>query len=149
MKKQKTQEPELLQEILGFGSIFGLHFLQSIFGADGEPYDPEFEQFLKDQDELEPIRGLYFWGGVGRGKTFVMDLFYEGLPFEDKLRLHFHRFMRRVHKELTGLQGTPDPLQTIAQRFADEARVLCFDEFFVSDITDAMIMANLLDALFL
>ena len=93
-------------------------------------------------------KGLYFWGGVGRGKTFVMDLFFDALPFEDKLRLHFHRFMRRVHHELTELQGTRDPLRTIADRFATEARVLCFDEFFVSDITDAMILAGLLDALF-
>ena len=121
---------------------------QALSSAEAASKPTFLARLLGRQDEPEPIRGLYFWGGVGRGKTFVMDLFYEGLPFDDKLRLHFHRFMRRVHKELTGLQGTPDPLQTIAQRFADEARVLCFDEFFVSDITDAMILANLLDALF-
>lgn len=107
-----------------------------------------FSRLLGRREERTPVRGLYFWGGVGRGKTFVMDLFFENLPFDNKLRLHFHRFMRRVHHELTELQGTRDPLQTIARRFADEARVLCFDEFFVSDITDAMILAGLLDALF-
>lgn len=93
-------------------------------------------------------RGLYFWGGVGRGKTFVMDLFFENLPFDDKTRLHFHRFMHRVHHELTALQGTPAPLTVIAATLAQEGRVLCFDEFFVADITDAMILAGLLDALF-
>lgn len=94
------------------------------------------------------IQGLYFWGGVGRGKTYLMDTFYESLPFEQKMRTHFHRFMRRVHKELKTLNDQSDPLVVVADRLAKEAKVLCFDEFFVSDITDAMILANLLDALF-
>ena len=93
-------------------------------------------------------KGLYFWGGVGRGKTFVMDLFFDALPFEDKLRLHFHRFMQRVHRDLKGLAGTSNPLDAVAARFADESDVLCFDEFFVSDIGDAMILAELLEGLF-
>ncbi len=95
-----------------------------------------------------PIRGLYFWGGVGRGKTYLMDTFYETLPFEAKMRTHFHRFMRRVHKELKSLDKEKDPLVIVANKLADESRVICFDEFFVVDITDAMILANLLDALF-
>ncbi|MFT7221985.1 MAG: cell division protein ZapE [Candidatus Azotimanducaceae bacterium] len=95
-----------------------------------------------------PVQGLYFWGGVGRGKTFLMDLFYESLPFEKKKRLHFHRFMREVHQQLHDLQGTPNPLKMVAANFARQARVICFDEFFVSDITDAMLLAGLLDALF-
>ena len=102
--------------------------------------------FAKPKRELIP--GLYFWGGVGRGKTFLMDLFFDSLPFEQKSRMHFHRFMRHVHHALTDLQGEADPLRKIALDFADKNRVLCFDEFFVSDITDAMILAGLLEVLF-
>ena len=93
------------------------------------------------------VRGLYFWGGVGRGKTFLMDTFYELLPFSEKRRTHFHRFMRQVHKQLKLLEGKKNPLELIAEDFAAKTRVLCFDEFFVSDITDAMILAGLMDAL--
>ncbi len=95
-----------------------------------------------------PVKGLYLWGGVGRGKTYLMDLFHDSLPFPDKRRLHFHRFMRRVHDELRALAGRVDPLQATAERFAKEARVLCFDEFYVSDIGDAMILGELLRGLF-
>lgn len=95
-----------------------------------------------------PEKGLYFWGGVGRGKTFLMDSFYESLPFEKKMRIHFHRFMRRVHQDLDRHKGKANPLDTVAESIASEARVICFDEFFVSDITDAMILALLLDGLF-
>ncbi len=96
----------------------------------------------------QSIRGLYFWGGVGRGKTYLMDTFFDTLPFEDKLRAHFHRFMQRVHRELKDLSGEKNPLVMVADRIADEARVICFDEFFVSDITDAMILAGLFERLF-
>lgn len=96
----------------------------------------------------EPVTGLYMWGGVGRGKTFLMDLFFDSLPFEEKARLHFHRFMHRVHGDLRRLEGTANPLQEVADGLAREAKVLCFDEFFVSDIGDAMILAELLAALF-
>jgi cell division protein ZapE len=95
-----------------------------------------------------PIKGVYFWGGVGRGKTYLMDNFYESLPFEKKMRAHFHRFMRRVHRELTQLKGEKNPLEKVADRIASEARVICFDEFFVSDITDAMLLGTLLELLF-
>ncbi|ACE85083.1 Predicted ATPase [Cellvibrio japonicus Ueda107] len=98
--------------------------------------------------EHEPVRGLYFWGGVGRGKTYLMDNFYESLPFAQKMRSHFHRFMRRVHAELKKLDGQKNPLQRVADIIASEARVICFDEFFVSDITDAMILGTLMEALF-
>ena len=94
------------------------------------------------------VRGIYLWGGVGRGKTFMMDLFFEWLPLQRKQRLHFHRFMQLIHAQLTELEGTPNPLQEIAQSFSDETRLLCFDEFFVSDIGDAMVLAELLEALF-
>jgi cell division protein ZapE len=98
--------------------------------------------------EPAPVRGLYLWGTVGRGKTLLMDLFYECLPEDVRLRMHFHRFMQRVHHQLTSLAGTPNPLQKVAERFASEASVLCFDEFAVSDIGDAMILAELLAELF-
>ncbi|MEO1080565.1 MAG: cell division protein ZapE [Pseudomonadota bacterium] len=95
-----------------------------------------------------PERGLYFWGGVGRGKTYLMDAFYDCLPFDRKLRVHFHRFMQRVHRELTELKGEENPIEKIGDRLALETDVICFDEFFVSDIADAMILANFLDAIF-
>ncbi|WP_072824113.1 cell division protein ZapE [Modicisalibacter ilicicola] len=100
------------------------------------------------EPEVPEVMGLYFWGGVGRGKTYLVDTFYEALPFPDKLRIHFHRFMQRVHNELQHYKGEKNPLNLIAAKFANEARVICFDEFFVKDITDAMILANLLEALF-
>ena len=100
------------------------------------------------RERREPIRGLYFWGGVGRGKTYLMDLFYESLPFPRKLRSHFHRFMQRVHRDLRELAGEKNPLDLVARRIADEARVICFDEFFVTDITDAMILGTLFERLF-
>jgi cell division protein ZapE len=95
-----------------------------------------------------PVRGLYLWGGVGRGKTWLMDLFYDNLPFDAKQRVHYHRFMQGVHAELDSLKGRPNPLLGVADGIAAQARVLCLDEMQVNDITDAMIMAGLLDALF-
>ena len=96
----------------------------------------------------EPIKGLYFWGGVGRGKTYLVDTFFEALPIKRKMRTHFHRFMQRVHRELDAMKGEKNPLTLIARRFAAEARVICFDEFFVSDITDAMILGTLMEEMF-
>lgn len=92
--------------------------------------------------------GLYMWGGVGRGKTFLMDLFYDALPFPGKQRMHFHRFMREVHRGLNQQAGAANPLRKVADEFAQRGRVLCFDEFFVSDIGDAMILGELLQELF-
>ncbi|HHA1787830.1 cell division protein ZapE [Enterobacter ludwigii] len=102
----------------------------------------------KEPQTHAPVRGLYMWGGVGRGKTWLMDLFYLSLPGTRKQRLHFHRFMLRVHEELTALQGKSDPLEIVADRFKAETDILCFDEFFVSDITDAMLLGGLMKALF-
>jgi cell division protein ZapE len=96
----------------------------------------------------EPEVGLYFWGGVGRGKTYLVDTFYECLPLRRKLRVHFHRFMQRVHSDLTSLEGEKNPLEIVADRITAEAQVLCFDEFFVTDIGDAMILGGLMQALF-
>lgn len=94
-----------------------------------------------------PIRGLYVWGTVGVGKTFLLDTFYHCLPVK-KIRLHFHAFMRQIHQNLKEQQGQKDPLQKIAKKIADEVLVICFDEFFVSDIADAMILSELFKALF-
>jgi len=96
----------------------------------------------------DPVRGLYIWGGVGRGKTFLMDLFFDGLTIEAKKRIHFHRMMHEIHERLKSLQDVADPLDAVAADIARETSVLCFDEFFVSDIGDAMILGRLLDGLF-
>ncbi|MGB5245613.1 MAG: cell division protein ZapE [Woeseia sp.] len=93
-------------------------------------------------------RGLYLWGGVGRGKTFLMDLFYDTLRIRRKRRIHFHRMMQEVHQRLGKLDDERDPLDLVAAQLAREAHVLCFDEFFVSDIGDAMILGRLLTGLF-
>lgn len=130
--------------------------LQQIYHALLKPTSPEkntltqrlFGRFRNKKEQVVPERGLYMWGGVGRGKTWLMDMFYHSLPTERKLRLHFHRFMLRVQDELKVLQGQEDPLEIIADTFKTQTDVLCFDEFFVSDITDAMILGTLLEALF-
>jgi len=96
----------------------------------------------------EVPRGVYMWGGVGRGKSFLMDSFYSAVPVVRKTRLHFHEFMRAVHAQLDELKGMADPLDAVAQRVAKKYRLICFDEFHVSDIADAMILYNLLRALF-
>lgn len=98
--------------------------------------------------EQKPVQGLYLWGGVGRGKTWLMDLFHESLPFERKRRVHFHRFMREVHRSLKALGDVRDPLERVADDIAHDARVLCFDELYVADIGDAMILGTLFEALF-
>lgn len=95
-----------------------------------------------------PIRGLYLWGGVGRGKTWLVDLFFNLVPDDRKLRRHFHHFMREVHEELAQLRGQANPLQKVAERLAQRTRLLCLDEFIVTDIGDAMVLAQLLKALF-
>ncbi len=93
-------------------------------------------------------QGLYLWGGVGRGKTFLIDLFFDGLPIEPKRRTHFHRFMREVHQQLRAHSGERDPLAAIARQWGKQFRVLVLDEFFVSDIGDAMLLGRLLEKLF-
>ena len=108
-------------------------FLSRLFGNNDAPTAP---------------RGLYLWGGVGRGKTFLIDLFFDNLPIVEKRRTHFHRFMREVHDGLRAHAGERDPLAAIAKQWRQTLRVLVLDEFFVSDIGDAMLLARLLDRLF-
>lgn len=128
------------------------HLYEQLFAAwRDEQEQSGLGEFFKRLTGAKPrplVRGLYFWGGVGRGKTYLMDNFFESLPFEQKLRAHFHRFMRRVHAELKKLDGQKNPLKKVADIISSEARVICFDEFFVSDITDAMILGTLMEELF-
>ena len=93
-------------------------------------------------------RGVYMYGGVGRGKSFLMDAFFQAVPLQRKTRLHFHEFMREVHRELQDLKGMVDPLDELGRRIARRFRLICFDEFHVADVTDAMILHRLLDAMY-
>ena len=127
--------------------------LQALFDAlvasnsgSSSKFHRVFHRTLKKQRHT--IKGLYFWGGVGRGKTYLMDCFYDVLPFAAKERLHFHRFMQKTHQDLSALQGEKNPLDIIAAKIAKRVRVICFDEFFVTDITDAMILGKLFEQLF-
>ncbi len=117
--------------------------------ADWDGYLAKRAGRLRKLINRPPIpRGVYMYGGVGRGKSFLMDCFFGAVEVKRKTRLHFHEFMREVHRQLTKLQGTVDPLDELARQMARKYRLLCFDEFHVADITDAMILHRLLDALF-
>jgi cell division protein ZapE len=114
---------------------------------------PSFTQRLRSRLRFTPpavqtLRGVYLWGGVGRGKTLLMDFFEASLGDVPRERTHFYRFMRQVHADLRGIGNRTDPLDTVAQRFAARERVICLDEFFVADIADAMILAGLFAGLF-
>ncbi|MGP4715171.1 cell division protein ZapE [Psychrobacter sp. T6-6] len=110
------------------------------------PQKKGFFGFLKSKPVVPT--GLYMWGGVGRGKTWMMDMFYDSLTIERKMRLHFHHFMQRVHQELNKLQGESNPLEKVADIIYEEAVIICFDEFFVSNVSDAMILGDLFTMLF-
>lgn len=120
--------------------LIAAHNTKSSFGR--------FKSLVGLSAKKTPEKGLYFWGGVGRGKTYIMDVFYDALPFEQKMRTHFHRFMKMVHEELEVHKGKKNPLELIANDLGKKYKVLCFDEFFVSDIADAMILGGLLQLLF-
>jgi cell division protein ZapE len=96
----------------------------------------------------KPPQGVYFWGGVGRGKSFLMDCFYDSVPYRRKRRIHFHAFMQQIHHDLEKYKGETDPMFKLAEQISREVRLLCFDEFHVSDIADAMILGRLMDGLF-
>ena len=109
---------------------------------------PPRRRLFRRPPVLAPVRGLYLWGDTGRGKTWLVDLFYQCLPFREKTRRHFHRFMADVHDGLKRHREHADPLGPVADELAARARVVCFDEFFVSDIADAMILGTLLEKMF-
>lgn len=104
-----------------------------------------FRRWLKGSEA--PVRGVYLWGGVGRGKTFLMDLFYRSIPTDKCRRVHFHRFMLEIHRELNERKSQSNPLDAIAADIAADASILCFDELFVADIMDAMVLARLFKVL--
>jgi cell division protein ZapE len=145
-REEFTEDPAQMEAVRRLDALY-----QALLAAEmaDSALNPVSRVWRRWRDHRpEPIRGLYLWGGVGRGKTYLVDTFYDCLPFKRKLRVHFHRFMQRVHADLAQLEGEKDPLELIAIQLAAEARVLCFDEFFVSDITDAMILGGLMEALF-
>jgi cell division protein ZapE len=110
-------------------------------------YKASKKAFRRFRRQTSP-KGVYMWGGVGRGKTWLMDQFYESVPFRRKTRMHFHHFMQHVHKELNKLSGQRNPLDIVADQIYKDAVVICFDEFFVSNVTDAMILSDLFQKLF-
>ncbi|MBV8062103.1 MAG: AFG1 family ATPase [Nevskia sp.] len=110
--------------------------------------NPPKRRFGSSRLTYPKVPGLYMWGGVGRGKTYLMDAFYDALPFSRKRRTHFHRFMLDVHERRNRYPDEQDPLHSVAEEIADSTRVLCFDEFYVSDIADAMILGRLFEFLF-
>ncbi|NOJ23091.1 cell division protein ZapE [Vibrio coralliilyticus] len=140
------QDEAQLQAVKALDNLYH-EFIQYI-NTSVEPVTGWKSWFGKKASLPAAPKGLYFWGGVGRGKTYLMDTFFEALPSDKKMRVHFHRFMYRVHDELNALGDVNDPLELVADKFKSEAEIICFDEFFVSDITDAMILGTLFQALF-
>ncbi|MET0046616.1 MAG: cell division protein ZapE [Sedimenticola sp.] len=151
--RQQLEETDLIPDAAQEAAIAALQNLYQRLEqpANGNPrggYGLLKGLFSARSADIPPETGIYLWGGVGRGKTWLIDLFYNLLPGDRKLRLHFHQFMRDVHEQLAQMRGQQDPLELVAKRLADNARVICLDEFIVTDIGDAMILAGLLKALF-
>ncbi len=142
-------EPELVRRdiVLDGAQAAALARLQRLYD-ELVAFKKARQSLLRWLNPPTPPRGVYFWGGVGRGKSFLMDAFYAAVPLRRKTRVHFHAFMRGVHEELRTLKREEDPLATVAARIARRHRLVCFDEFHVSDVADAMILGRLLTALF-
>ena len=124
-----------------------VHELERVWQELINRYKASKKAFRRFRRQTAP-QGVYMWGGVGRGKTWLMDQFYESIPFRRKTRMHFHHFMQFVHKELNKLSGQQNPLDLVADQIYKDAVVICFDEFFVSSVTDAMILSDLFQKLF-
>lgn len=142
---QKLKDRGFLSDEAQEAAIARLQIAQD----EWESYEPIASGFFSRlRRTVSPPKGVYFWGGVGRGKSFIMDCFYEAIHIDNKTRLHFHEFMREVHRELQDLRGHADPLDILGKKIGEKYQLICFDEFHVSDIADAMILYRLLDALF-
>ena len=142
---QGSIEPDRAQEetVQALEALF-----QQVLACWQEPKGFFSSLLGKEKKAIREIKGLYLWGGVGRGKTYLMDIFFHCLPGERKMRMHFHRFMQMVHRSLYTHRGKKNPLELVAAEICNKADVLCFDEFYVSEIGDAMILGNLLEAMF-
>ena len=142
-------EPELVRRdiVLDGAQAAALARLQRLYD-ELVAFKKARQSLLRWLNPPTPPRGVYFWGGVGRGKSFLMDAFYAAVPLRRKTRVHFHAFMRGVHEELRTLKREEDPLAMVSARIARRHRLVCFDEFHVSDVADAMILGRLLSALF-
>src|SRR5213592_3499893 len=142
-------EPELIRRdiVLDGAQVAALGRLQRLYD-ELVVFKKARQSLLRWLKHPAPPRGVYFYGGVGRGKSFLMDAFCAAVPLRRKTRVHFHAFMKAVHEELRAHSRTVDPLAVVARRIAHRHRLICFDEFHVSDIADAMILGRLLGALF-
>ncbi len=142
--KQDLLAPDFVADTMQEHAIDYLDNLQQQLIA----FTEKQTSWRKRLSKRKMILGLYMWGGLGTGKSYLMNTFFHSLPFEQKIRLHFHEFMHKVYEQLKEVQGKKDPLKLIAKQWASQAYVICFDEFFVKDIGDAMLLGNLLTALF-
>ena len=144
------KQPDMVEDVAQKQAILKLESLSKIIAKQQNNALLRTLRYLSPvkKHRAKPIQGLYFWGGTGRGKTWLMNLFYEELPIKEKKRVHFHHFMLDIHEYLSTLKKQKNPLQHIAKEIAQKHKVLCIDEFIVTNITDAMILNELLHAMF-
>ena len=153
--KKALQQPDMVHDTVQEQAIIKLEALSLTLTTNENSFLPGFLRRLSPftKHQIKPVPGLYLWGGVGRGKTWLMNLFYEELAIKQKNRIHFHHFMLDIHEKLSTQseqrgKNRKNPLQHIARQLAKKYKVLCIDEFIVTNITDAMILRELLHALF-
>ena len=150
--QEAIKQPDMVHDTIQQQTIEKLEALsQRLLNDDGRSFLNTIRKLAPFRSvQLEPVRGMYLWGGVGRGKTWLMNMFYENLDIEEKRRVHFHHFMSDIHDRLSSFNDKKqkEPLQLIARELSAEFRLLCIDEFIVTNITDAMILSELLHALF-